>query len=462
MNNFLQKIIGDKEQYTLQHRILNASMLLAVILNVVASISNYMLGLHWSAIAVGTLGIITFLFLYFYSFYARKYKIVVIIGLGFLICLFIPSVWFTNGGSIGSTQYLIFLVLTGVLTISKGKTRIILVVLLVFVTLFLLLFEYYYPEVMVAYPNRKDNFLDLAISFIFTVLGATFYINIYYQEYHAANKELKEKNIILEKKQKEITIQQNKIENQKAELEKKATALQEAIKTKDRFFSIIAHDLKSPFNALIGFSELIEQAAEDKDIDGIKEFNKYVLQSSTQTHKLLLNLLEWSKAQTNQTQYSPEKIEINKIINEHVRSFEYQANKKNIILKANPMSCTVYADINMINTVLRNLISNAIKFTPKEGMVEIGVKTRHALSLTEIYVKDNGVGISEENLKKMFDLGENTSTRGTDGEKGSGLGLVLCKELIEKNQGELFVESTLNKGSVFSFSLPLFDNQSSD
>ncbi|OQY02695.1 MAG: hypothetical protein B6I20_06705 [Bacteroidetes bacterium 4572_117] len=423
-------------------------MLIAVILNIVASISNYFLGLHWSAIFVGLSGVIIFLFLYLYSFFAHKYNTVAILGLGFLIIMFIPSIWFTNLGSLGSAQYLIFLILTGILTITKGITKKALVVLLVIVTLSLFLFEYYYPETIAKYPGREERYLDLAISFVFTVLGAIFYISVYYNEYNAANKKLNEKNILLEKTHQAITVQQNKIEAQKTELEIKANDLQQANKTKDRFFTIIAHDLKNPFNALIGFSELIERAVENKDVEKIKNLNKYILKSSTQTHKLLVNLLEWSKTQTNQIQYKPEKIEIHKLIAEQIELFDNQASEKNIKLNIDSVNCNVFADINMVKTILRNLISNAIKYT-KNGKIAIEC-TCNPLNCT-VSISDTGIGISNEKLNQLFDVGNNIS------EPGTRLGLILCKEFIEKNNGEIFVESTVNQGSVFNFTLPLIN-----
>ena len=116
----------------------------------------------------------------------------------------------------------------------------------------------------------------------------------------------------------------------------------------------------------------------------------------------------------------------------------------------------VFADLNLLNTVLRNLISNAVKYT-KKG--EITIKCNRETSNFRISIGDTGVGISKENLKKLFDIGENTSTPGTDGERGTGLGLILCKEFVEKNKGEFFVESTVNEGSVFSFTLPLYKDE---
>ena len=456
MSNFWKKLIGDKEHYGLQHRILNASMLLTVLLSLLATISNYLLGLHWIAILIALLGAVFFLFLYLLSFKAFKFKLVAILGLGLLIAVFLPLIWFSNEGTYGSSLYLVFLILTGVVTITKGVTRSILIGLLVFTTVTLYGIEYSYPELLIPYPNRTDRYLDLIIAFIIMVVGATAYINIYYNEYHTANNNLTKKNILLEKKQEEIIIQQSKIEKQKVELEKKAKDLQEANKTKDRFFSIVAHDLKNPFNALIGFSELIEQAVDNKDIEEIEKLNQIILQSSKQTHKLLLNLLEWSKAQTNQIQYNPEKIDIEKIVDEKIHFFNGQATKKGVKLIKKSTHCMVFADLNMLKTILRNLISNAIKYTTQGKII---LKTEINTNKCIISIRDEGIGIPKSQFEELFSLKESKSTPGTEGEKGTGLGLILCKEFVEKNKGEIFVESTVNEGSVFSFTLPLYEDE---
>ncbi len=454
MNKFLKKIIGNKKDYTLEHRVLNASMLLTALLSVFAVITNSILGLGWIVISIPCFGVVFFFALYLLSFYKHQYKLVSIFGLGVLPTIFLPLIWFTNEGSSGSSPFVAFLILTGILTIAKGKIKKILVLILILTTVLLLVAEYLYPELLILYPGRLEKFLDLIIAFIIVFICTTVYINIYYTEYHTANTILTKKNMLLEKTQQEIIVQQNKIEAQKIELEKKATALQEVNKTKDRFFTIIAHDLKNPFNALIGFSELIKQAVENKDLEEIKNINEIILQSSIQTHKLLLNLLEWAKAQTNGIQYNPEKIDIKKIIEEHIELFVHQVNKKNIILKDETNHCMVFADLNLINTVLRNLISNAIKYT-QNG--EIKITCSRQAEYYKISISDTGVGISEEILQSLFDIDKNTSTPGTEGERGTGLGLILSKELIEKNKGEISVESIVNEGSTFSFSLPIFD-----
>jgi len=244
------------------------------------------------------------------------------------------------------------------------------------------------------------------------------------------------------------------IEQKNIKIQSYTNELELANKTKDRFFSIIAHDLKSPFNSLIGFSELIKLSIEEKDFDDVEKMNELVLQTSTQAHKLLLNLLDWSRAQTNEIKFKPVKVDINKLITENIELFKAQANKKNILLEFVPNE-TVYvlADIDMTNIIIRNLISNAVKYT-KEGYVSVSISLQANSCI--IKIKDTGVGIEQKIIDRIFNLADNISTTGTDGERGTGLGLILCKEFTDKNNGKLLVESNVGKGSVFTLELPVF------
>ena len=226
--------------------------------------------------------------------------------------------------------------------------------------------------------------------------------------------------------------------------------------TKDKFFSIISHDLKAPFNGLLNLSELLYEQYEDFDNDKRKHFIKLIYESSKTTFDLVQNLLTWSVSQRKMIAYRPEHFSINQIISENVILLESQAHKKEISLtKDCGGETSILGDKNMISTVIRNLISNAIKFTQKEGTVEIGVKTRHGVSQHEIYVKDTGIGISEGKISQLFGIEHNCTTKGTEEEEGTGLGLILCKEFVEKNGGKIWVESEVGKGSSFMFTLPI-------
>ncbi len=229
--------------------------------------------------------------------------------------------------------------------------------------------------------------------------------------------------------------------------------------TKDKFFSIIAHDLKSPFSALLGFSELLLENHATYDDAEREEYIRFINDGSIKTYKLLENLLTWAQSQTGRIKFTPEKINIEELINEIISLLEEPAGNKEIKLISNTeRDLSVNADKNMINTVIRNLISNAIKFTPKGG--DITVKSHKTTDennqeFVKISIKDSGVGISPEIQTKLFKITENVSTKGTEKEAGTGLGLILCKEFVEKHNGKIWVESEVGKGSNFKFTIPL-------
>ena len=229
--------------------------------------------------------------------------------------------------------------------------------------------------------------------------------------------------------------------------------LRELVATKDKFFSIIAHDLKSPFNSILGLSNLLVEQIEEKNFDGIEEYAKIIQKSSTTVFNLLMNLLEWARSQTGRMEFSREYIELGALINEVIELSNESAHQKSItIIKELPRNLLVFADKAMINTILRNLISNAIKFTYPDGHIIISAEKK--LDELKISVSDNGIGIKKEAIGKLFRIDENNIRMGTQNEMGTGLGLILCKEFIEKHHGKIWVESEIGKGSKFSFTIP--------
>ncbi len=241
------------------------------------------------------------------------------------------------------------------------------------------------------------------------------------------------------------------------ELRENRKKLEEANATKDKFFSIIAHDLRSPFNTLLGFTEYLEKEfytiSSEKSFDMIKQIKK----TARGTYFLLENLLEWSRSQTGKMPPKPITINLRDIITDCVGMAQTSANKKHISLRAEISDkLPAYIDENMIRTVIRNLISNAIKFTPHGGEILVGVAD--GLKYYRVYVQDNGVGIKNSVQKTLFNVDSHCSTMGTDREKGTGLGLILCKEFVEKNGGTIEVESELNMGTRFLFTVKKDEN----
>ena len=230
--------------------------------------------------------------------------------------------------------------------------------------------------------------------------------------------------------------------------------LRELNATKDKFFSIIAHDLKSPFTSIIGLSELLAEQVSKNDYKGIDEYANMIQTSSWHAMDLLTNLMEWSRSQTGRMVFNPVNLNLGELIEEASALLEESANQKSItIAKDLPVGLIMFADKSMINTVLRNLISNAIKYTNPGGRIDISA-IQGEKELT-VNVSDNGVGIKEETLEKLFLIGASTSTRGTSDEEGTGLGLILCKEFISKHGGKIWAESLPGQGSRFAFTIPV-------
>lgn len=229
--------------------------------------------------------------------------------------------------------------------------------------------------------------------------------------------------------------------------------LNELNATKDKFFSIIAHDLRTPFTSIVALSEMLVLFIKEKNYEGIEEYAALIEQSSNHAMDLLSNLLAWARSQTGRIEFKPEKLNLCGLLNETAQMFDQIAMPKNItIVRDYTENIEVFADKQMIGTVLRNLISNAIKFTRPGG--EISLLAKPEPDQMMVTVSDTGIGISEERLKKLFRIEYNESTYGTANEKGTGLGLILCKEFIEKHDGRIWAESEAGKGSEFCFSLP--------
>ncbi|MEN8249195.1 MAG: PAS domain-containing sensor histidine kinase [Bacteroidota bacterium] len=226
---------------------------------------------------------------------------------------------------------------------------------------------------------------------------------------------------------------------------------------KDKLFSIIAHDLRSPFNSLLGLSDLLLVSNKDDDKVKSEEYIKLINDISHRTLELLGNLLAWASSQSGLGKFSQQEVDIISLVNEVFNTTHPSAINKEIEIVNNIKTITtVYADRNMIKTVVRNIINNAIKFTKKGGSVKISAKKLIEKKKLEISITDTGIGIPKEKQKDLFRIDKNISTRGTDNEVGTGLGLILCKEFVEKNNGEIKLESKAGKGTKISFTLPLF------
>jgi signal transduction histidine kinase/uncharacterized protein HemY len=224
-------------------------------------------------------------------------------------------------------------------------------------------------------------------------------------------------------------------------------------KQKDKFFSIIAHDLRGPFNGFLGLTELLAEDIDDMDKEEIQFAAVNMRSSANNLNSLLENLLEWSRMEQGLIPFDPKENILLPVVNECVATLEASANKKEITIQTEiPEEIKVFADNHILHAVIRNILSNAVKFTPKGGKIIIEGKEDD--KSTTISIKDSGIGMDAKILENLFQLDVKTNRKGTDDEPSSGLGLILCKEFIEKHCGKIWVESEENKGSTFYFSFP--------
>jgi PAS domain S-box-containing protein len=260
-------------------------------------------------------------------------------------------------------------------------------------------------------------------------------------------KELVESNEIIESNLK----QKDELLN---DLSKYQEELEETIASKDKLFSIISHDLRGPFTGLMNLTDLISKNTISLSFNQVKEMAESLNKASTYTLKLIENLFTWARIQTNSIEFNLSDISLTEKIENIIKTLNIQASQKHISVLANlEDNYFVRGDKNMLNTIIRNLINNALKFTPQGGVIKIGVNPHYAEDEIMVYVKDNGIGMEEAVLRKLFKNNQKVTIPGTDNEPGTGLGLLLCSEFVEKHGGKIWAESEFGEGSTFYFTI---------
>jgi len=321
--------------------------------------------------------------------------------------------------------------------------------------------------------SRKQEHLlkNLLILLVVTVSGFAILFYNRFLAINKVNKQLEEqKNEIAENNSKLLALNKtifsekqkteqlnDKLNQANQKLSESEKHLLELNATKDKFFSIISHDLRNPFASIVSFSRLLKRNAHSLSADELQELVMELDKSVFKINNLLENLLQWSRTQTGKIVYKPGYILLKELIADNVNLLKANAKDKEIQLKNEIQDdLIVWADVNMTDTVIRNLLSNALKYTEAKGNVI--VKAKQKAGWVNVSIEDDGVGISPENIPKLFKVDTLYSTYGTQDEKGSGLGLLLCKEFVERQGGKISLKSELGKGTAFTFSLPVDEN----
>lgn len=415
---------GNNKDLKLEYKIFNIGTGIASIACYISLISNLIVGypliFHISLFIGGSI----FALFFYLSVYKNLTHYLEIplqaIAIGVLVL-----VYFFNDGLEGTgTFYFLLLTFAFIYSNTKKKYWHILFLYLLLASI-LMVIHFVYPEFIVKYSTNESRMLDFSTTLIIAISIIGVMTIMFKQSYD------KEREVV-------------KLQSEE---------LKELNATKDKLFSIISHDLRNPFNNLLNISRQLSENMDRYTISEVKENIKMIEASSKRGYELLENLLEWSMSQRGNIQYNPVLFNIYDVVKECLLVTENQINNKKVQIHLNiDNHSNMIADYNMIKTVFRNLITNAIKYSNEGGNIFIAseIKTNEII----LTVKDEGVGIEKEDLVKLFQIDKKYTTPGTANEQGTGLGLILCKEFIQKNNGKMEVESEINKGTTFKISIP--------
>ena len=415
-----KKLIGTAEEFSLEQRIFHGFCLITALVLLICFPSNFFIGLHiFGYVLILVLSFI--LTLYYFSRFRRKSEILLKVYICFMYTILI--IGYSLNCGIDGPMILVFGITFLILAaIIKDENLLFWMLFHLSIALVLLYLEFQYPDlIFVTYEKKSFRFFDTALTL--SVLLLTVFLTIKYL--------------------KQNYLQQLKLSNKKNEELLKANA------TKNKLFSIISHDLRSPFNALIGLSQLLKESSEELTDLEKEEFVEGIYETSKKTYSLLQNLLEWSLSQTNEIQYIPENINLKAFITDALSmSFQVAKSKEINIKIAIPDDQYITADRNMLETVLRNILSNATKFTGVKG--QISITSIMDNSGSTIKIEDNGIGMSSSKLSTLFDQNNCSLNQEGIADRGLGLGLLLCKDFMDRHDGKIWVESTLGVGTTFS------------
>lgn len=437
--SFWQNAVGDSLSFSLEERIFNTTCAFAFVAMLVEGPYNYFAGLIELAWLCG-LALIIIGLLYYVSRVKRKSSIAITVfcitcNLTFIYC------YFYNSGILGPNILLFTLSFFMIITVIPRSQYKFWVPVNILIVLVVLAVEYHRPGLA---PYLYVDNLARVIDFIVTYVVSTvlIFLSISYMRKNYNNERLS-----VEQRNREIELQNEEIRLKKTELEV-------LNKEKDRLFSIVAHDVRMPLNSIQGYLEILNEVALEEDEK--KHIEEQLLQITRDTSEMLMNILSWSKTQLNGVNVQLKIMDVNHALKTWLGVEKTIAEKKGVrlvILTAGQLN--ILADSDMLRLVVRNLVSNAIKFTPPGG--EIIVSTRYRGTEGMITIADNGIGIAQDKQPELFQL-HASATYGTNNEKGVGLGLLLCKEYTEQQNGTLWFESDPDKGSVFYISFQLEKN----
>lgn len=424
INEIRSYIFAEKENFPLEHRLFLSAIVVGILVSIFGGITNYILAPSPIAVIIPfSLAVLQLTIYYLIRF--KKIVTPFVTPIIIIALVGISTIWIFNGGINGSNIMIAFAILILGLVVVPEKNKKYIIIFFLVINVFILLIQFYRPDLITNFPTETDRWIDNLLTLIYSSIFIYLIIRFVHKNY---------------------TLERLKVE-------KSEIRLFQLNADKDRFISILGHDLKNPFNNLLGLSEALTEDISKLDIDEIKTLSKQIHTTAQNANNLLEDILKWAGAKQGKIPFEPQILNFRDICIDIFKILSPNANAKDMTINYSASDeITIYADIDMLKTVLRNLMSNAIKFTNNGGTININAQKD--FGNVTISVSDNGIGMTPEIINKLFDISDVLTTRGTSGEIGTGLGLLICKEFVEKHNGKIWVESEVGKGSDFKFSLP--------
>ena len=434
-------IFGEDKSFDVQKKVFLLITHITIIIGLVGVAVDIILDLGFFLTLVTILTVL--LVVYFHIIVRRStLKVKYSVALFIITLVVFPFLWIYNGGYDGNNIILIFVYFIVMVTILPPKLRLTAFVTYTLMIIGLTITHYYYPNLVTHYEDSYHRFIDLMLGYVMYLILAfsiqSLILRNYEIERGRANSQNDQLNNVVDQ-----------LNQAKAQLENSLKSIKELNSAKDRFVSVLSHDLRSPFQGILGITKTLESDYSSFNDHEKKYFIGQVNKSLDKLYGFLEELLLWGRIQSSAIELKKEPHNIKSLLSQTLLLFSEIKDKKKIIVKIYcDESLKFNLDKEMISVVLRNLLSNSIKFSPVGSQIDIAAEIINEQLI--IKVKDNGIGISDEYKSKLFKLDEIVSTSGTDGEQGTGMGLILSNDIIKKHNGSITVESKEGKGTTFT------------
>jgi len=448
IDKYQRLVLGENRFAPLRKRLFVISVWVSVLLAVLGNIANILMGLPTELLVITSviIAVLSLIYLKIRISPQIDYEKYVYIFWG-TVLLVIPTVWIYNSGNDSNLVMMNFVVFFSMYLTVKPVHRFATFIAFIFIIIGLVLLDYYFPEVIVRYTNPEQRIVDL-------VFGYALYLTLSYSLLNTIikNSDYEQAKLSLRNKQLDELSKQTVMLNKKLEIT--VAELEQSNYSKDRFISIIAHDLRSPFQGLLGVSRLLAAEYNELEENERIELIDKLDQSLERQYNFLEELLLWGRIQRNAVQILIESMDVLKLIHNIIEILKEAADRKKINFQITPcQDFTINTDKNLLATVIRNIISNAVKFSTFGSKIEISLVYKELFLMVSI--KDFGIGMNDNDLRKLFKVEEHLTRRGTDGEVGTGLGLIVTHEIVTKLNGYIRVKSKEAEGTTFELDLPL-------